>query len=364
MKIAIDISQIVYGSGVSVYTKNLVENLLKIDKKNEYLLCGGSLRRQNELNEFASKLNGNFSTKFYPVPPVIADFIWNRMHTIPIEKIIGKVDVFHSSDWTQPPSQAFKVTTIHDLAPILFPNLFPRDIVRDIVKAHKRRLDRVMREVDRIISPSESTKTDLVNLGFDENKIRVIEEAPSKIYRPANSEQIQNIKNKYHISGNYLLAVGMNPRKNTENIIKAFDLARSGKDLKLIFTGIPKYMKVEENRNIRIAGYVTEEEMSILYSGAGALVYPSFYEGYGLPILEAFACKCPVVTSNISSLPEVAGKAAIIVDPTDVDSIAVGILSALKNHKNLVERGLTRLKNYSWEVTSRKTLAVYNEALL
>lgn len=364
MRIGIDISQVIYETGVSVYTSNLIENLLKIDRTNEYILFGGSLRRLSDLRKFTETLRGNFSTKFLPFPPVLADIVWNRLNIYPIEKIIGKVDVFHSSDWAQPSSSAFNVTTIHDLAPILYPSLFPKDTIRDIVQTHRVRLTRIKQEVDRIIAPSQTTMNDLVALGFDKNRIRVISEAPSKIFKPATENEIQAIKSKYKISGNYVLAVGMNPRKNTESIIKAFDLARSGMDLKLIFVGLPKYVKVEENRNIRIAGHVPFADLPAFYSGAQALIYPSLYEGYGLPILEAFACKCPVVTSNISSMPEVAGKAAVLVDPYDVNSIADGIVTALKGPKGLIEKGLERVKHFSWEKTSTETLSVYNESIL
>jgi len=156
--------------------------------------------------------------------------------------------------------------------------------------------------------------------------------------------------------------VGMNPRKNTQRIIEAFDKSRYGKDLKLVFIGLPKYINVQESRNVRIVGHVKNEEVNVLYSGAKALVYPSLYEGFGLPILEAFACGCPVVTSNLSSLAEVAGNAAILVDPYDVSSITDGIEKALKGPKGLIEKGLARIKDFSWEKTALKTLAVYNEA--
>ncbi len=363
MKICIDISQIIYGTGVSVYTKNLIENLLKTDKENEYIFFGGSLQRINDLRLSVKNLSGNYSTKFAVFPPVLADFVWNRLHVLPIEKFVGTIDVFHSSDWTQPPSSAFNVTTIHDLAPVLHPNLFPKDSIRDIVKTHKGRLSRIKQEVDRIIVPSDATKDDLIRLGFDQGGIRVVSESPSEIFKPASVERVEALKNKYKISGKYILAIGMNPRKNTENIIKAFDLARSGLDLKLVFVGLPKYVKVEENRNIRIAGQVPIEELPAFYSGAEALVYPSFYEGYGLPILESFACETPVVTSNLSSMPEVAGGAAVLVDPYDINSIADGIVRALRGRKGLIEKGLNRVKQFSWEETANKTLAVYNEAI-
>lgn len=364
MRIGIDISQIVYETGVSHYVRNLVINLLKIDKDNTYVLFAGSLRRKKEIEKFASTLSGNFELKVFPLPPTVLNFLWNSLHIFPIEKLIGPVDVFHTSDWAEAPSTSFKVTTVHDLAPILYPNLFPRDIIRNIVSTHRRRLSWVGKESRRVIVPSDATRKDLVELGFEENIIRVIPEAVSGDFKKATEAEITSLKRKYKISGDYVLSVGMNPRKNTERIIQAFDKARSGRDLKLVFIGLPKYMNVSEGRNIRIAGHVESRELRIFYSGAKALIYPSLYEGFGLPILEAFSCECPVVTSNISSLSEVAGDAAVLVDPYDVASIAEGIKKAVSAPKALIAKGLIRIKDFSWEKTAKMTLDVYNEAKL
>src|SRR3989344_6568222 len=124
MKILIDISQIVYGTGVSVYTRNLVESLLNIDKENDYTLFGGTLRRREEIQLFFKQLNKyDFDGRIAPIPPSLANILWNRLHVIKIENFVGKADVFHSSDWSQPPSGAFKVTTVHDLIPIKYPML-------------------------------------------------------------------------------------------------------------------------------------------------------------------------------------------------------------------------------------------------
>lgn len=361
MKIAIDISQIVYETGVSHYVRNLVTNLLKIDKDNSYILFAGSLRRKVDIEKFASTLSGNFELKVFPLPPTLLSFLWNNLHVFPIEKLIGPVDIFHTSDWAEAPSSAFKVTTVHDLAPILYPNLFPRDAIRNIVETHKLRLSWVKKESKRVIVPSEATKNDLVQLGFNADVIRVTPEAVSTNFKKAIEEEIVAVKRKYQISGDYVLSVGMNPRKNTQRIIDAFEKSRYGKDLKLVFIGTPKYITVQEGRNVRIVGHVENSELSVLYSGAKALIYPSLYEGFGLPILEAFACECPVVTSNVSSLKEVAGKAAALVDPYDVNSIVEGIEKVLRGPKGFIEKGVARVKEFSWEETARKTLGVYNE---
>ena len=354
MKIGIDISQVVYGTGVSTYTENLVKALLLQDKKNKYLLFGGSLRRRADLKTFVSGLKGNFESKFFPVPPMLGDILWNRLHILPIEKLVGDLDVFHSSDWTQPPSKAFKVTTIHDLVPLKF----PQHSHSKIVSAHKARIKWVKKEVDKVIVPSEATKKDLLKIGLKEKRIVIIPEAPDTIFKPAKKTEINKLKRKYRISGGYLLAVGVSPRKNTERIISAYEKMQAGLNLKLVFIG-HFHKGVEQRRGVRFIGHVETKEMPVFYSGAEALVYPSLYEGFGLPVLEAFACKTPVVTSDTSSLPEISGNAAVLVDPYNVDSIAEGIREALDQKKDLVKKGLARIKDFSWKETARKTLEVY-----
>lgn len=361
MKIAIDLSQIIYGTGVSHYRENLVKNLLKIDKENEYVLYGGSLRRFGELRNMIHKYHttvrgSNVKEKIYPISPMMGDFIWNRLHILPIEWLTGKIDVFHSSDWTQPPSKAFMVTTIHDLIPLKF----SRYTDPKIVAAHKARLNWVAKEVDRIIVPSEATKKDLAEAGFEGKPITVIPEAPN--YSPASKKLVEQVKRKYRIFGKYLLSVGVSPRKNTERIIEAFHLAKAGENLKLILVGRPSFIKVEEQRDVRLLGHVEDEEMAALYTGTEALVFPSLYEGFGVPILDAMNCRVPVVTSNISSMPEVAGDAAVLVDPYSTDSIVEGIKKALSTRQTLIKKGIARVKKFSWEKTAKETLKVYEES--
>lgn len=350
MKIAIDISQIVYGTGVSVYTKKLVGNLLRLDKDNEYVLFAGTLRRKGDILKLFP------GTKVFPIPPTLADILWNRIHALPVGKLIGNVDVFHSSDWSQPPSKAFNVTTVHDLIPIKFSGF----VHPKIVEAHKRRLNWVKREVDRVIVPSTSAKEDLVDFGVGADKIRIIYEA-NNIERASESE-VEAVKRKYKISSDYLLAIGSSFYKNIENTIKAFDLSAAGKDLKLVVIGRQSNTNINERRSVRMMGFVDDSEYAALCTGARALVFPSLYEGFGIAVLDAFACGTPVVTSNLSSMPEVAGDAAVLVDPTDINSIADGIYTALKGPKGLVEKGFTRVKEFSWEKTAKMTLDVYKEA--
>lgn len=350
MRIAIDISQIAYGTGVSVYTKNLVTNLLKIDRDNDYVLFAGALRRRKEILSYFPQ------AKVFPIPPTAADLLWNRLHILPVEKLIGKIDVLHTSDWTEPPSNAYKVTTVHDL----YPFKFPRVVSPAVREVHKRKLNWVLRESKKIIVPSGSTKSDLVKFGAREELIRVIPEAPS--LKKSDEAGVIRAKKKYNLQGNYLITIGVTALKNTKRIIEAFQRARIG-TLKLVLVGRPLGVEVGGERNIRILGHVPEEDLSGLLTGSSGLVFASLYEGYGIPILDAFACGVPVVTSNVASMPEVAGDAAVLVDPYDVSSISEGIRSILRGPKGWVEKGNERVKGFSWEKAAQETLKVYNPSI-
>ncbi len=358
MRIAIDASQIIYGTGVSVYTRNLIENILLYDKENQYLIFGGSLRRIGELKTILSKFKAiNFSFKVFPFPPALADIIWNRLHFFRIENLIGKIDVFHSSDWTQPPSNSFKVTTVHDVVPVKYPALSSAKLINN----QKLRLEWVRKEVDRIIVPSFSTALDLEDIGFKREKIRVIPEALDSSFKPVKKREIEKVKQRLRIRGKYLLSVGVNERKNTRRIIEALEKIRAETDIQLVIVG-NSFVNLPQTPGVIFTGFVSYDILPSLYSGAEALVYPSLYEGFGLPILEAFSCKTPVVTSNLGSMAEVAGRAAVLVDPYDVYSIYEGIRKAILNRSKLIKLGLKRLKNYSWERTAKETLKVYLES--
>jgi glycosyltransferase involved in cell wall biosynthesis len=359
MRIAIDVSPVVYGTGVSVYTKNLVENILSLSSSEEVVVFGGSLRRFDKLRLFGENVSKirEIDIKFYHFPPSLMDLVWNRLHILPVECFVGDIDVFHSSDWTQPPSKAFKVTTIHDLSPILFPDLtHPR-----IVSVHRRRIDLVLRECDAVIVPSETTARDLASMGYKKKMIRVIPEAPDPSFKSTSPFKIEEAKKKFNINGEYLISIGVNKRKNTQRIIEAFKLLRKlGIEKQLVIVGqsLDDFPQVD---GVIFTGHIGQEEMVCLMSGSSALVYPSLYEGFGLPILEAYACGIPVVTSNVGSMKELGRDASVLVDPTKSTSIANGIAKALKERNKLVKYGKKVLNNYSWRKTALMTLEVYKE---
>lgn len=356
MKIGIDISQIVYETGVSWYTIHLVKNLFVLDQNDKYVLFAGTLRQKDKIDELTKGFEGNFEIKIFPFSPTMADFFWNRLRFPPVELFMGQIDVFHSSDWSLPPTSAFKVTTVHDLSPIKFPSLTPSKIV----SVHERRLNLVKTDSDRIIVPSKATKEDLLELGFSENKIRVIPEAPDHIFYVRKPNEINEVKKKYDLAGEYLLAIGTSPRKNTKKIIQAFKKLKNNKGIKLVIAGRGSF-DFELPQGVLRPGHIEQADLPALYSGAFALVYPSLYEGFGLPVLEAYATGCPVVTSNLSSMKEIAADAAALVDPNSIDDISYGISKVLSKREYYIKKGLSEVKKYSWEKVARETLKVYNE---
>lgn len=361
MKIAIDISQAIYGTGVSVYTKNLVSSLTKYFPEDEFILFGGSLRRKNELYRLAKKLRG--TPRIFPLPPTLMDFVWNSIHLLPIETFTGPVDIIHTSDWTEPPSKYPKVTTVHDLVPFKYPHT-TTDSIRN---AHKKRLAWVMRESDRIIAVSESTKSDLMTiLRIPEEKIVVIPEGVEERYTPQPLEIIEMAKKHYKTGDDYIFALStIEPRKNHPGLIQAFKLVREKyPNLKLLIGGrFREDSMARPEEGVIMPGYIPDADLPSLYSGCLAFVMPSFYEGFGLPPLQAMACGAAVAVSNISSLPEVVGSAGILFDPESVDSIATGIIKAIENRSTLRSKSLTQAAKFSWKKAAIATHKVYQAVL-
>lgn len=361
MKVAIDISQSIYGTGVSVYTKELVKNLIELFPETEFVLFGGSLRRKKELLSLAKKLGG--VPKIYSFPPSLMDFVWNSLHVLPIEKFVGKVDIFHSSDWSEPPSVIPKVTTVHDLVPFKY----PQTTTDNIRNAHKKKLAWVIRESKKIIAVSESTKNDLISiLKVPEEKIVVIPEGVEEKMRPQPIEIQEIVKKRYKTGDDYLFALStLEPRKNQEGLIKAFNIVKKTyPDLKLLISGMKRVdSKLTGYEDVIMPGYIPTSDLAALYSGCLAFVHPAFYEGFGLSPLQAMACGAPVAVSNTSSLPEVVGSAGNYFDPKDEVSIASGIIKTIQDRAKLKQLGLVQAQKFSFKLAAQRTYKVYKDVL-
>lgn len=373
MIIGIDISQIVYeGTGVSTYTRSLVKALVSGDTQDEFVLFGSSMRQRRQLTDYANQLENKVTTRFSFLPPKALEYLWNWLHIIPIETFSGAVDVFHTSDWLEPPARCPKVTTIHDLAIIKYPETFSSRGGHDIVSNHKRKLRLVNQDKDLIITVSQNTKQDIIDLlKFPEKRVRVVYEASEPIFTPSMNNDITRVKNKYDINENYFICVGTRePRKNLARVIEAF-ASLNLSNHQLIIVG--KYGWGEDNTNnkyqitnVKCTGYVPTEDLVALYSGATALIYPSLYEGFGLPIIDAMNCGCPVITSNIGATKEIGDNSAILIDPLRVADIADAMRTIADNADigvNLSIKGIQHAKQFSWEKAAEQTLNIYRETI-
>ncbi len=341
MQIGIDVGSVVYGTGVSDYTLNLVNELSK-NYQDQLVLFGASLRRGQEIKDLFS------SAKTFPIPPSLLEFIWNRLHVVPVESLIGKVDVFHGSDWTEPPSKAAKVTTVHDLSPFLF----PQEMDPQIVAVHTRKMAWSIKECRKFICVSQNTANDLQRLfAVPSDKIVITAEAvPSRfLLTPRITKH-----------SNYLVAIGARQkRKNIDRLVRAYLAYKDKLDLPKKMIIIGENSSVSVDPAVTFTGYVDDQTLVDLLAGAEAFVYPSLYEGFGLPILEAFYHQVAVAASNTSAIPEVVGEAGVLFDPYDEVDIAKGIKQAIESKTELTKKGQARLANYTWEKTATQTLDVY-----
>ena len=267
-----------------------------------------------------------------------------------------------------------RVATIHDVVPYIYPKTSTK---LDKLIYHYW-LPLAVRRLDAIITVSEQSKRDLIRyLPVKSEDIVVIPEAAGANYRLLNRKEIKPILTRYNIDFPYILYVGsLESRKNLPRLLEAYARARQKvPQWKLVIVGARKWkftpifetvQRLQLEPHVHFTGYVEEEDLPAVYNGADLFVFPSLYEGFGLPVLEAMSCGTPVITSDCSSLPEVAGKAALLIDPYDVEAMGEAIQEVLLNPTlaaSLRVKGLARAKKFSWERTAQETIAVYERVL-
>lgn len=335
IKVGFDLSPAIYYGGVGTYTKELAMQLANnegLEMKFWYM----TLRGKYDLNLNARRI---------PLPAVIYEPLLNDWRLLSVENIVGKIDIYHSSDWVQARTTACKVTTVHDVIPFKFPEWSKKDIIN----VHKKRLKLIEKEVDSVICVSETTKNDLLEVSnIDPKKVRVVYEGVSDRFKILPANEVASFRRSKGLPDDFVLAVGgVGTRRNLDRIKKACELLK----MKLIVTGEDVV--------------VSDSEMVLLYNCATALIYVSLYEGFGLPIIEAFKCGIPVVTSNIGAMKEIAGSAAVLVDPISVDEIMDGIRSVSNKAKRaeLVRNGQDRAAQFSWQKCAAATYEIYKGLL-
>ena len=359
------------GVGVGTYCSELARHLPKVAPDDTFILFYNSFKRGREagstLKEFAQAPNVQVLLNV-GLRRAIAK-AW-RFGFPPIESFTGSLDIYHGTNcFSAPTRNARRVVTVHDLTPILFPQWHTRE-----VQGYAAELRRTIHQQDLIIADSEATRQDLESyLGVHQSRIRVIPLAAASHFQPVSEMAIVEVLARHAIRRPYVLHTGtLEPRKNLVRLLEAF--ARATQDHDLVLVGTKGWLstdihetinRLQITNRVRITGYVPSSDLPAIYAGASAFCYPSRYEGFGLPPLEAMACGAPVITSAISSLPEVVGDAALLIDPFEIDSIQEALQRLLGDEqlrRSLRQQGFERAQQFSWERTARETVAVYREA--
>jgi len=378
MNVGIDVTSLLYSRGVSRYTANLVRALLS-QPSLELSLYGTTLRQKNLLKKLVTEiapLNRFTQLEIHQIPTQLQDILWNTLGLHPVAAQLPGIEVFHSWDWIQPPDRNVPiVSTIHDLAILRYPDTAHPQIV----SMHQKAWKRLRQTKAEIIAVSRSTKKDIVELlDIPAERVHVIYEAlpveMKQVSEALTDEKYKFIQTKLKLTQPYILFVGTRePRKNVARLIQAW--APLANELQLIIAGeqgwdetsSPALRKSLTNPKLRFLGRVSDVELAVLYGEATLFAYPCLYEGFGLPILEAFYHGAPVLTSNVSAMVEVAGNAAELVDPFAIDSINQGIINILNENMTQQQRRMQqmiiRLQMFDWNRVVKSTLAVYQQAI-
>jgi glycosyltransferase involved in cell wall biosynthesis len=361
VKIAVDISQIAYpGTGVGRFTDGLTRAILDHGKEHSWTFFFSSLRQ--ELSPEIKKLIGESGQRLseYKLPPSALSFLWNSLHRMKIEKLVGPQDWIITSDWTEAPSRIPKTTIIHDLAYLRHP-----DTVHPVIRKNQHERMRWVKKESRIIfADSVSTKNEIAELlGIPENKIIV--NYPGVTVKRPDPSVIEKTLKKLKIRKPFMLTVGkIEPRKNLARLLNVFRRLNRN-DMNLVVVG-PKGWDMEFSKsiqgkdNIIVPGYICEEELFSLYRSCLLFIYPSLYEGFGYPVVEAMMCGTAVVTSNTSSLAEIGADTAALFDPEDENNMFDVILSLLENDKVREEyskKGIMRGREFTWDRYYKKMVS-------
>jgi len=375
LKIGIDIRTINKPrSGVGYYVTNLIKEFQSIDQENDYCLISNNGSYGAEFKD-----HPNFhhcTTRVSNEDHIIGD-LWESLY---LPKFLERrgVQVFHGPAFMIPlrKGKTRTVVSIHDIVAYRKPETIPLKY-----SLYMKLLIRlVSAKADKIISPSLSTKNDLIErLGVPDEKIQVIYDAASKRFAPPGEPRPLEIKKKFGIRDRYMLFAGnLEPRKNLIRLMKAFDLASGalGDEYQLVICGKKGWLfrdilrtyeeLTRDNRNIILTNYVSEDDLLKLYQCADMFVFPTLYEGFGLPPLEAMSCGVPLITSNVSSLPEIAGDAALLVDPFNTEEICAAMVKMATSEelrRSLREKGIRQAARFSWTTTAQQTLEAYRSVL-
>lgn len=373
MRIGIDYTAAVnQRAGIGRYTRCLVGALAELDDQNEYVLFYAHGGQDNVGPFFADRPN------FHERPVRLSQrnlaIIWHRLRLpIHVERVTGPLNLFHSPDYNLPPLRCGRgIVTVHDLSFLLFPECHDRNL-REYLE---RTVPLSVSRATLVLADSNNTMNDLVCLlDARPERVRVLYPGvDERLRRVEDEEVLRAAREKFGLHFPFILYVGtIEPRKNLGRLIQAYARLKTRRQLehKLVIAGqkgwlyddvFRRAVDLRVGEDVIFPGYISDDDLPSLYSLADAFVFPSLYEGFGLPPLEAMACGTPVVTSTVSSLPEVAGDAALLVNPTDVDELAQAIARVLDDgdlRRRLSAKGVERAGSLTWRAAAKSLLEIY-----
>lgn len=356
--------------GIGTYVRNLIRHLSRIDPQTTYfVLC-------DPLDEPAVRVGENV----VPVVEAAKGYSLDEHLTIPRRLRRLSVDLFHSPHYVLPlRCPVPTVVTVHDCIHLRFPEYLPNRLAHTYARYM---IGHALRTATRVLTVSEASRRDMLHFfpKADGGRITVIPNAiDESLLGVPTPDELEQVKERYQLGGPFVLFVGnIKPHKNLHRLVEAFAQVKrrpAHQSLKLVvigeesggYTSLRRTVETTGVRqDVRFFGYVPEPTLAALYRLASVFAFPSLYEGFGLPPLEAMACGTPVVTSRISSLPEVVGDAALLVDPENVDDIASGLSRVLEEpglKDDLTRRGSERVRHFSWDASARATRRAYFEAM-
>ncbi len=360
-------------AGIGRYTRSLVGALADLDRGNSYtLFCAGA-------GEEAGEWPANFRVRTSPLPERWLTIAWQRLRLpVPAEWLAGRAALFHSPDFTLPPlAGARGVVTVHDLSFLRLPECADPGLRAYLRQAMPRAVGRA----HRILADSCNTQADLVELlGVPQERISVVHGGVEpRFHRVTDRDLLEAVRARYRLPERFILAVGtLEPRKNYPRLIAAYAaLRRLEPDLphRLVIAGRPGWLYEEIYTqvaregladSVNFAGFVADADLPALYTLAGVLAFPSLYEGFGLPPLEAMACQTPVVAGRNSSLIETVGDGGLLVDATDVTALAAAlrrVIAEPETRAALIQAGLDQAARFTWQAAAQELLAAYALAL-
>ena len=356
--------------GIGTYVRNLLRHLSRLDSQTEYVI----LCRVEDCGS-VEELGENFRS----IPELARNYSISEQLRIPLDLRREGIDLFHAPHYVLPPLTPCKsVVTIHDCIHLRFPQYLPNRLAYAYARSS---MWVATHRSNRVLTVSEASKRDILRyFRIPEGKIDVIYNAIDERFGETPSpDEVERVRERYQLNAPYVLYAGnIKPHKNLERLIEAFHTLRQDGDLahvKLLIIGdeISKYAALRRavhryklHKHVRFFGFVPDKTLAVLYRLARVFVFPSLYEGFGLPPLEAMASGTPVITSDVSSLPEVVGDAALLIDPLDPAAIADAMRRVLMDsdlRETLRQKGLERVREFSWERSVRRVREIYGEVL-